>query len=73
MRNCFVGNKASASRKRALGNRYVGMKYLIEGEYLNIEEMAARLGVCFDTAKARHARAVKAPGPVTWAELEKPT
>lgn len=70
MKNCFIGNKASASRAKARGNRYAGMKYLIEGEYLNIEEIAARLGVGFDTAKARHTRACKSDGPVTWAKLE---
>lgn len=63
--------KAEASEygKRAQKNRRQRNKICIEGEYLNIDEIAARLGVGYDCAAQRLQRARKRPGAITWAVL----
>jgi len=44
-------------------------KYLIEGEYLDVETIATRLGVKRPAAYLRLKHARTQPGPVTWAKL----
>jgi predicted ArsR family transcriptional regulator len=44
-------------------------KVCIEGEYVNIDEIAARLGIGYAAACKRLQRAQRKPGAVTWAGL----
>lgn len=44
-------------------------KFLIEGEYLDAEAIAQRLGVQRPAAYLRLKNARRQPGPITWAKL----
>lgn len=45
-------------------------RYMIEGEHVTIEEMAARVGIAARTMSSRFNREKRKDGPVTWAGLE---
>lgn len=59
-RKSIKGRAAQAAR--------VG-RYCIEGEYVTVRDITARLGVAETTAEKRLRTAQKAPGAVTWAAL----
>jgi hypothetical protein len=56
-----------AAAKR--GGLKVSPKYVVEGAYVSMNEIAARLEVHATTARERLKAAQKLPGPVTWERL----
>lgn len=62
-------HEASEYGKRGQKNRTQDRKHCIEGEYVVIEEIAARIGKCKSIAERRFKRERAKDGPVTWQGL----
>lgn len=58
----------TAAAKRG-AKKVAQAKFLVEGEYVNADQIAARIGVHPTTARERLKSAKKMPGPVTWERL----
>lgn len=71
MHGYFVTKGAMARTYGSRGGRAVASTrtYCIEGEYVRMEDIAARLGVHYDTASHRLRRERAGAETVTWAGL----
>ena len=63
----WLTKAADKSRKR--GGAKMAALYCIDGEYVNAEQLAQRLGLPKDRAIRRMQAAKAKPGAVTWASL----
>jgi len=66
--NLLKPTKEQRNSARRGGAKVAGL-YLVDGQYLNAEQLATRMGTEKAKAVARYSRAKNKPGPMTWAKL----